>query len=367
MSYTRCSFKSVVDAVLDLAGLESSTTAFAQKDTIGRNINRHLKEWAWAGWHWPELVKTELRHYRLDYASGTAYAAPTTTAASEVYYPPTRQYYQALKATTGNAPATLSGGTYSTNDAYWAIAGGPYTGPDWADATAYVVADIVRNPANGRFYQCHTAHTSSGSLDGTKFGILTDFDPYISRTQTGQTEIGDFLGLFLDNPLQRQQPRRIAGMADSLGMHVTNSPVGRWGLGMMADFLVPHEVWVRFRLPCPELRGSTFDATATYTASVDTVYFEGTTTDLEGDFWLCAVNTTAGQSPQTTAASWTRKEFPAWLRNPVAIRAYADWLVADGQGDKAAEQRANADEALYQAQLQQGAQQGQVLHWRKSA
>jgi hypothetical protein len=154
MSITRVSFKSVIDEVLAFAGQAGTQIDATQTLQLAGFINTRLKDWAWIAWQWPETTLVELRQYRLIYNAATVYPAPTATVAQEVFFPPTGQYYQALRGSTGQVPATLTSGSYATNDAYWAIAGGPYSGPDWLDATAYVVGDIRRNPVNGRFYQC---------------------------------------------------------------------------------------------------------------------------------------------------------------------------------------------------------------------
>jgi len=364
---TRSSFKSVRDLVVSWAGQLITDLSAGQVAQVDGFINARLRDWAWPAWWWPEVCPAELRLYRLPYAAGTAYAAPTASSASEVFFPPTQQYYQALRATTGNAPATLGNGTYTTNGTYWAVCAGPYSGPDWLPNVAYSVGTIARNPADGRDYQCFSAHTSGSTIDTTQFGILTVFDPYVSRTQTGQTVIGDFLGMYLDDPHVWPNPRSVDFELDATGAHVQTSPRGRrWQRGVVTE-IVPQQIWVRFRLKCPVFKGAVFDPAATYGAGVDTVYFAGTTSDLEGDYWSCAVNTTAGQSPQTTPASWTRLEFPAWLQTCVARRALADWLRAGAQRKEAALEDAAADDALFLAQIQQGAMQGQTLRWRQSA
>lgn len=366
MSISRVSFKSVIDEVLAFAGQAGSQISATQNLQLGGFINSRLKDWAWIAWQWPETTLVELRRYRLAYNAATAYSAPTATAPQEVFFPPTGLYYQALKATTGNAPATLVSGAYATNDAYWAIAAGPYSGDDWLASTVYAVTDIVREPSNGRFYQCHTAHTSAGSFDATKFGILTQFDPYVSKTQAGETEIGEFLGLYLDDPRLFKRPRRVVHAIDGQGAHVLTAPHSVSNR-CNADFAVPNELYVKFRIPCPEFRGETFDVLETYVANADVVYFAGATTDLEGDFWRCVTNTSAGESPATAAAKWERLEFPAWLRTPVARRAFADWLRYGAQREAARAEDQAADDSLFQAQIQFGAMQGQGLTWRKTA
>jgi hypothetical protein len=218
----------------------------------------------------------------------------------------------------------------------------------------------------GGFISASSAHTSSGAIDTAKFGILTQFDPFVSRTQAGQTEIGEFLGMYLDDPRLHKRPRRVVYVTDGAGAHVVTAPRSIWNR-CNGDFNVPNEVFVKFRIPCPEFRGEVFDVLATYVAGADAVYFEGTTTDLEGDFWSCVTSTSAGESPATAAAKWERIEFPAWLRTPVARKAFADWLRYGGARDAAKGEDSEATDSLFQAQIQFGAMQGQGLSWRRSA
>lgn len=365
MAYLRVSFQSVIESVAVLAGEDPTALNSVDLALIRRSIADRLEKWAWPAWPWPKITHCEKRRFRATYAAGTTYAAPTATSASEVWFPATRQYYQALRATTGNAPATVSGTTWTTNAAYWAVCGGPYNGSDWADATAYAVGATVRNTDDNRFYQCHTAHTSSGSFDATKFGILTDFDPYVAKVQSWETnEMGDVLGTYLDNPNAVQKPRIILNRIDTLGVHLLPTPTLCWG--DHGELLVPGEVWVKFRQPPPCLRGADYSASATYTAGA-VRWYASSTQDYEGDFWEVQSATSAGQNPETHPAKWTRQAFPAWLRAAVARRAYADWLRADGGNQIARVEDLAADDDLFQAQLQAGSQQGQVLRWRMSA
>lgn len=368
MGYSRVSFRSVIDLIMSYSAQDRSMLSDTQISQIGGFINTRLKDWAWIAWPWPETTKTEYRRYRDNYASGTAYVAPTIDAGTEVYSPASGFYYQALRATTGNAPATLTSGKYVTNDAYWALAARTYSAPDWLDLTGYSLTNQVRNPDDGRVYQCHTAHTSSGSIDLTKFGVLTVFDPYIARVQPWEDNpVGEYLDMYREDPRVTRRPRRTFFEVDSIGAHVQAQTWDgrRWYYGL-TEFKVPSHVWLVFRLPCPSFRGETFDPEATYAAGVDTVYFEGDTTDLEGDYWQCVTDTTAGDSPESAPAKWLRLDFPAWLQVAVARRAAADWLRYNGTREDAFREDAAADDSLFQTQIQLGAQQGKVLRWRKN-
>lgn len=135
-------------------------------------INRRARE-AWESAWWRELMVVERRWFRSGWDTLAVYGAPSETGSIEVYYPPTDWYYQSLRsANVAQAPADAAG---TVNSAWWAECAEAYSGDDWEDATVYAVGDAVRNASDGRYYACHTAHTSSGSIDTSKFGILTPF------------------------------------------------------------------------------------------------------------------------------------------------------------------------------------------------
>lgn len=222
----------------DLCGLDAATLVAEDKARFLRAFNRTLRrgwEWHW----WPGLMRCQERFFRAPYAAGTAYAAPTTSAASEVFFPATRKYYQALRATTGHAPATLSGGTYTLNTAYWAECAFNYTGPDWATGTDYLAGTVVRNPDDDRTYVCHTAHTSAASFDATQFGLLTPFVPAVGWTQTGQTAIGTVRECTDRDPrTNANRAQRVAWQPCELGVLCT-------------AYNLPDRIWIEFRLRCP--------------------------------------------------------------------------------------------------------------------
>lgn len=302
-----------------------------------------------SGWWWPDYLRTELRRYRADYASGTTYSAPTTTTAAEVFYPPARKYYQALRSTTGNAPATLTGGSYVVNAAYWAECAAAYSGSDWAASTAYSVGDVRRNPETDRYYSCHTAHTSGATFDSTKWGILTPFVPSISLTQTGQTEIGTVRMVSPDDPRTSPRPRRLSYALTYEGIVV------------QGDY--PVDVYVQFAARPPTLFGSTISLSSAYAVG-QTVYYSSTTAGYEGDFYTCAATASAGQTPETHASKWTRQEMPAWLAAYAASAAAADWLRLNGKPEAAALQEGFATDLLCHESRQVAAVQGQGLKWR---
>lgn len=259
----------------------------------------------------PAVLEIEPRTFRPAYDATANVAAPTATAAVERYFPADGRYYQTLVAQTpaAQAPATLSGGGYVENSAYWAKSQASYSGSDHATATAYTVGTIVRNPVNARFYQCRTAHTSvSATLDPTKFGILTNFVRSLALAQTGESVIGEVKAIWDADPQSVPTAQRVGG---------GRGPDYRVRLDYLQVLGVATKVWIEVRPPCPTFSGSTRTDVATY-ASGDQLYDSAT-----GDFWIANQAISAGESPTTQPTKWDRVVFPYYLAEYVAQSAYA--------------------------------------------
>ena len=250
---------------------------------------------AWLAFFWPEITPTERRRFRPNYASGTAYAA-----GAEVYFPPADKYYQALRATTGNAPAT--GTDYEENSAYWAECQANYGADLWVDGTAYVVGDQVLHPETLEPYQCHTAHTASGTFDDTQFGALTGFVRSLDYAQAGETAIGTVRYLWDRDPTTDPCARRITYRLTPGHIRVNGTV---------------NTIWAEFRRRVPVFSGATRSDTATYAAGV-TVYDAAT-----GDFWTSNTSIAAAESPTSEPTKWDRVEFPAVFAEYVAQSVYA--------------------------------------------
>jgi hypothetical protein len=82
--------------------------------------------------------------------------------------------------------------------------------------------------------------------------------------------------------------------------------------------------------------GGTYSSTSTYVAG-QYIYFTRTTGAQTGtsDYWKCLSATTAGQSPETHASKWELQPLPEMISQPLVWQTYGDWLVQDGQADKA--------------------------------
>jgi hypothetical protein len=127
----------------------------------------------------------------------------------------------------------------------------------------------------------------------------------------------------------------------------------------------PAYVWLQFRLPRPLLDGEAFDASLVYTAG-QSVYYTSATTG-KGNFYVAQEATTAGDTPESAPAKWSRVEIPYLFRGYLIQGGYLDWLTGNGQNEKAValEHTATALLELEADKLQRQQQQVQRFDWRR--
>jgi hypothetical protein len=310
-------YQSILDRIAsylgESAGLDTDDAALAQ---VKLALFVRL---GWEYYWWPELMAIERRTFRPGWNSGTAYNAPTATEPVEVFFPTVGvgpfqndngEYYQALQASTGQVPATLVSGAYVENGAYWARSESCHSADAWQAGAAYGVNNDgsglpyqVLNPADGRYYQCLAAHTSGGSFDATKWGILTPFIRSLDYEQAGETPLGEVRFIWDRNP------ETDGRTAKDLRKRLRSDHVQVLGLANV--------VWVEFRLRPRIYAGPIRSDSAAY-ADGQEVFDVAT-----GDFWMANQTVNAGESPASTPAKWGRVEFPYFLAEYAAQSAYA--------------------------------------------
>jgi hypothetical protein len=285
--------------------------------------------WAWNSEWWQFLMRGEWRYFRANWLAGSTY-----NKGDEVYDAATQQYFQCLRNSvtgSGNSPTDSAGDERS---AYWALCRTSYAGANWLTGTVYAVGDIRFYPVDNTFYQCHTAHTSSGTLVPTatggdeRWGALTPFARYVDFLQTGQTQIGDVLVARTGDP------------------RVTTTYVDLNGQTLRDRYYIRDAVtraFLDFRLRRPRLTGTFFDDATVYAAGVQVYYFSDTA---EGNFYTCVTTTTAGETPESAAAKWAVVELPEQFQTALVWFAYSRVLVADDRKPEANDAQAQADFAL---------------------
>lgn len=387
-------YSEVLQLVSELAGFTYASLPSETALRLRGHISRRLRA-IWEADYWPELVRVQSRYYRPVWTAGTTYAAGT-----EVFFPGNARkanaYYQALRAqpltvsslvrVSATATATTSGAhglvtgdwvtvtgaaqtdynlttqvtVLSSTQFYYAVLNSPttpatgtikaspnpvdddgnlckgnwyscqssYSGNVWTPSTAYAVGDVVYYAVNGNYYACHTANTGQLPTDASYFGVLTPFDKYVAYEQTGQTALGEVRDVYSVDP----RVNRNFGVANwTLSTNGVQVPDG------------PAQVWLEFRTRCTPLVGDDYSITATYAAG-DQILFNSAGT--VKNFYTCVTATSAGESPNTAAAKWSIVEIPYLFQPYLVNGAYADYLLMDGQTDKAGVQNRLADEYL---------------------
>lgn len=313
--------QNLIDNAAGFCGLDRVNLAAEEFQDLRNFLNNRLR-YAWGFRPWSDLERTQQRFFRPAYAALTAY-----TAGMERYDAATREYYQALRSTTGHAP-TIDG---EENSAYWAVCADSYGADDWVTGTAYAVGDQVRNPLTDLFYQCHTAHTAGATFDATKFGALTPFDRYVAYEQTGEDAIEDVLRVTDLDPRVRADARTVKSWNSDNGVQVYED--------------LPF-VWIELRVRVPELQGDAWDETLTYAADRQVYYATAT---VRGNFYDCLSTTSAGESPASAPNKWSQVELPRRLQAFLENGAASDWLMGN-DGEKAAATYGNLAENFLHAE-----------------
>lgn len=165
-----------------------------------------------------------------------------------------------------------------------------------------------------------------------------DVNNVVSLTQASETEIGEVIQCWRDDPFATSLPRTIPFLITSDGIQ-------------FLDGAVYDPTYIYFRKRKPNYDGDDYDAATAYAVG-DQVYY---TTN--GRFYICTATST-GNAP-TNTSYFDELEIPyAFLEYAVA-GAYADMLAADGQQDKATAAQRFAQEILFLEIDKAGRQQSQ--------
>jgi len=176
------------------------------------------------------------------------------------------------------------------------------------------------------YYEMTTAGTTTEtpSSTATDWTEISDFDRYVPLEQTAQTtpiaqtKIGNIKNIYKNDPRTNQQEQPIA-------KRISNN-----GVGAISD--TPTSIYIEFSERVRDMSGMVeWDETATYKVD-DWIYYERST--IRGEAYEVIVATTAGQSPETTAASFSVLAFPQAATAYVKHGALADWLAAGGGGSE---------------------------------
>jgi hypothetical protein len=388
----------VLKSVYDLVGIDADNAHTDDFQLIRRALSRRLAD-AYDHWFWGDLIRIEKRYFRDLYTAGTSYAAPSTTAAAEIYWPQSQRYYQALlaqplavtsitrssqtatvtttstnKLVTGDqvtisgaveteynitATITVTSGTTFT----YTVAGSPATpatgtpvvNPNPTNASNVVTAAYWAESLNaysGSNYSASTAYLKGD----TAYYPPTDRFYRCHTDSTGNlptdTTYWSILTEFDRYIAWAQTGKTDLTGATVLGVYTLSPRLSTTGRDLTftlssAGIQVPEPAsicFVEYRQKPPQLYGDLFSTSAVYTANSDQIYYSSATTD--GNFYDCIVTTTAGQDPDDTAASWSVVNIPADFERYLVHGAAADWWLHEKEWEQANREEAAAMDAL---------------------
>lgn len=273
-------------------------------------------------------------------------AAPAPSSASLVSQPPTRF---------GNE-----------NSAYWAVCRTSYTADPFDPTAVYAVGTQVQNLLDLNFYQ-HITNTGTADEDWNPayWGLLTLFERNVSFNQPWMAnQIGEIMGAWDQDPRITTKLVKLPFVLDQDGAQFVQLR-NTFNYGWIPASTNFSYVWLLYRLQRPFLLGDAWNQNTSYAVGQQ-VYFVSSSGP--GNFYSCAVATTAGQSPDNTPASWTLVQLPYTFRQYLIEGGFADWLAASGdlQGSGAREQMANQALEMEADKLQRQQQQVNRFDFRNN-
>ena len=180
--------------------------------------------------------------------------------------------------------------------------------------------------------------------------------------QTGEETIDAVFDVYQASPSSAFYPRQQGYLLTQDGIQMIN---GAWatyidGVNQSSIYgILPcNPVFLFYRKYAPTYTGDDYSASSTY-AIDDQVYF--TDSAGRGNYWKCVAATTAGESPSTAPSKWQVIPLYTVFLQYCIYRAYADWLISDGQLDKGDRASAMADRKLADSIEVQERQMGDVL------
>lgn len=160
----------------------------------------------------------------------------------------------------------------------------------------------------------------------------------IPYEQLGEDTIDEVFQVWATSPASALAPRPQGYELTPDNIQIVG-PSGYWGWGVnysaYPNGYTPcqNPFYIYYRKEMPSYTGAAYSNTATYAVDDQILFTDG---DGVMNFWKCEVATTAGQSPDTTPASWRLLEIPLMFLMFAVYGSYADWLRMDGQLEKAA-------------------------------
>lgn len=180
-----------------------------------------------------------------------------------------------------------------------------------------------------------------------------------TRTVTLASTVGDLFDVYNQSP-------RVTTRARPIKYFLYDNGTTRY-INVMES--VDSGVFLEWRDQKPQLFGDSWDNTLAYEVGTQ-IYFDTSTNTGSftpsanavggGNFYDCAVATSAGQSPYTSASSWTKVDIPYFTGEYITRGVLADYLRSEGQYEQASAAEADAEGVRSQEVDKVVRQEGQV-------
>jgi hypothetical protein len=225
------------------------------------------------------------------------------------------RFYLSLSSSLISALITSSGDTIVTSDGDTLVAAGDSTTSYAGDTTkgAYLWGALLQQT------------TDTGGED-----LTVEFD------QDGENEIEAVFDVYGVNPIGMTMPRTLANQLTPQGIQLISTSVPTTYTNGLAQTstqgAATNPVYLYYRIRCPQWEGETFSASDTYAVD-EQVYFLNSAS--VGNFYKCITATSAGESPDSAPTKWEVIAIDDVFFQAAIYRTYSDWLIADGQMEKA--------------------------------
>lgn len=162
---------------------------------------------------------------------------------------------------------------------------------------------------------------------------------------TPASDSSEILGVYTRNP-----------QASTKATQINYSLFRDYGSNKVAISNVLADGWYLYRKPVPQLKGDLYSSSQVYYNNAQAYFDSGSATGSftpvagkphNGNFYTCVTSSTsAGQSPSTHPAYWTKVEIPYVFGAYLAWSAAANWFVSEGMMQEAAVVEGKAKEQL---------------------
>lgn len=243
----------------------------------------------------------------------------------------------------------------------------------------------IRDFANNRIQTAWEYDTWPDLIRSTRFPVVNSGDMHyvvipnngtVTNSEgTFNVDIGTIMQVTLEDPRIKGKVKEIGFSFDEYEQLV-GGQVYTTVKRVIIDIAGATEVFLTYRINCPELVGELYDATVTYEpyqtayyAYSSNLYFAPTTGALyagkKGNFWKCIVQTNTkpninGNSEPLSNDKWSKVKIPAMFGQYIIKGIQADWLKSEMQIQfgQSIDQEAAAllDFEVHKAIVQQGIQ-----------